>query len=69
MKKGSYFYKNNPTDSVYWLYIPDDVGTIVFSFDKKKLYYLYRDYDTLTPDQKEIFDRENPFWADFFRPK
>ena len=60
------FYKENPTDKVWWVDDPDDVGTIRFSFDKKKIYYLYRDYHVLPPNEKEIFDRENPFWKEFF---
>jgi len=63
------FYKDNPTDKVWWVDDPADVGTIRFSFDKKKIYYLYRDYDKLPPKEKEIFDKENPFWADFFKEK
>jgi len=23
--------------------------------------------DKLTPEQKELFDRENPFWADYLK--
>lgn len=63
------FYKENPTDKVWWVDDPDNVGTIRFSFDKKKIYYLYRDYDKLKGEEKEIFDKENPFWAAFFKGK
>ena len=42
----------------------------MFTFDKKKIYYLYTDYpNKLTPEEKEIFDKENPFWVDFFSEK
>lgn len=60
------FYKENPTDRVWWVDIPNDDGAIAFSFDKKKIFYLYRDYRKMTPEQKAIFDRENPFWKKFF---
>ena len=60
------FYKENPTDRVWWVDDPNDVGTIRFSFDKKKIYYLYRDYEKLKGEEKEIFDKENPFWKKFF---
>ena len=61
------YYKKNEGDKVWWLDDPDDVGTYIFSFDRKKNYYLFQDYpQALTPEQKEIFDRENPFWVDFF---
>ena len=63
------FYKENPTDKVWWVDDPDDVGTIRFSFDKKKIYYLYRDYSKLKGEEKEIFDKENPFWKEFFEGK
>lgn len=62
------FYKNNPTDKVYWV---DNIGTIgefLFSFDKKKIYNLFRDYpQKLTAEEVEIFNKDNPFWADFFK--
>ena len=63
----SKYYKENEGDQVWWLDIPDDIGTIVFSFDKKKKYYLFRDYpDKLTVEQWMIFNAENPYWVDFF---
>lgn len=63
-KKGMEFYKDNEGDKVWWVDIPDDIGTILFSFDKKKLYNLYSDYpEKLTKEEKEIFDKENPYWA------
>ena len=61
-----YWRKNNPTDKVWWYEDPGDIGTIIFSFDKKKKFYLYRDYSKMTPEEKAIFDKENPFWAEFF---
>ena len=61
------YYKNEPEDKVWWIDDLDSKGDILFSFDKKKNFNLYEDYPhNLTPEQKEIFDRENPFWKDFF---
>ena len=64
MKK---FYKNNPGDSIFWLDDPDKIGEWVFSFDKKEIFNMFADYPhKLTPEQKKIFDEENPFWKEFF---
>jgi len=64
------FYKEKPTDKVYWVEQPDEekkIGEFLFSFDKKKIFNLFADYPhALTAEQKRIFDKENPFWADFF---
>lgn len=61
------FYKNNPDDLIWWKDTPGKVGVWLFSFDKKKVFNMFRDYPhELTPEQKKIFDRENPDWADFF---
>lgn len=61
------FYKKEKTDTIYWV---DNVGTIgefLFSFDKKKVFNLFRDYPhSLTANEKKIFDKENPYWKDFF---
>lgn len=61
------FYKENDTDKVWWLDNPEVKGEFVFSFDKKKTFNLFADYPhALTKEQKEIFDKENPYWAEFF---
>lgn len=42
----------------------------MFSFDKQKIYHLFRDYpNALTPEEKAIFDSECPFWHEFFEGK
>lgn len=55
-----------PEGRVYW---KDDtgIGELVFSFDRKKEYNLFRDYPyKLTAEERQIFDAENPHWAAFF---
>ena len=77
------FYKENENNQVWWVahYIQLDenkelsednidkiIGEQLFSFDKKKIYNLFTDYPhNLTKEEKEIFDKENPYWADFFK--
>ncbi len=62
------WYKENPTDKIWWLDNRDEViGEWIFSFDKKKKFNMFRDYPhKLTPEQKAIFDEENPYWYNFF---
>ena len=61
------FYKNEETDEIWWVDTSDKVGVWEFSFDRKTVFNMFQDYPwKLTPEQKEIFDRENPYWANFF---
>lgn len=62
------FYKKNPKDKIWWVDNGSDVkGEMVFSFDKKKLYNLFKDYpQNLSKEEKEIFDSENEFWKEYF---
>ena len=60
------FYKEERKDKVWWISSIDEHGPMYFSFDKKTIYNYWEDYpQNLTPEQKEIFDKENPFWSDF----
>jgi hypothetical protein len=62
------FYKENTLDKIWWVDTTDRDGEFLFTFDKKQIFNLFRDYPyKLTPEQKEIFDRENPYWKNFFR--
>jgi hypothetical protein len=64
------FSKNNDNDVIYWVDLPIMLGEWLFSFDKKKVFNLFSDYPwKLTKEQKEIFDRENPYWANFFKDR
>lgn len=61
------FYKNHKDDAVWWKRTPGVRGEFLFSFDKEQVFNLFQDYPyKLTAEQKKIFDRENPFWAEFF---
>lgn len=62
------FYKNNPGDAIWWVDNQETKGEWLFSFDKKKIFNMFRDYPhELTTEQKAIFDKENPYWANFFK--
>lgn len=64
------FYKKNDNDTIWWVNNRDTVGEHLFSFDKQKVFNLFRDYPhELTPEEKEIFDKENQFWANFFKDR
>lgn len=62
------FFKNNPNDKISWVdNVGETVGEFLFTFDKVKIYNLFQDYpDKMAPEEVEIFDRENPYWANFF---
>ena len=63
------FYKENPHDQIWWK-APPGVGEWLFSFDRKKVYNLFRDYPhAMTEEEVDIFDQENPYWADYFKDR
>jgi hypothetical protein len=70
MEVSNSWYKNKKTDKIWWKHTPDRVGEWIFSFDKETEFNMFADYPrNLTAEQKEIFDAENPFWADFFKDR
>jgi hypothetical protein len=70
VEQSNKFYKNNPSDVIWWVENSDTIGEWLFSFDKETIFNMFADYpDKLTSEQKEIFDKENPFWADFFKDR
>lgn len=57
------FYRDDG-DKIYWVEtnIKDDFR---FSFDKKTIFDFWQDYpQKLTPEQRKIFDEENPLLAE-----
>jgi hypothetical protein len=45
-------------------------GEWLFTFDKTNIFNMFRDYPyKLTKKQREIFDKENPYWADYFKDR
>lgn len=70
MESKKKFYKNNRGDKIWWIDNSDTVGEWLFTFDKKTIFNMFQDYPhELTPEQKEIFDKENPYWAEFFQDR
>lgn len=64
------WYKDDEDDQIWWLDNGDIKGDIIFSFDKEKRYNLFSDYPyNMTQKEIEIFDKENPFWANFFKKR
>lgn len=64
------FYKNNRGDKIWWMDTSESVGEWLFTFDKKTIFNMFSDYpDKLTREQKELFDKENPYWAEFFKDR
>ena len=64
------FYKNEDTDQIWWVDNSETDGEHLFSFDKKKIYNLFADYPhNLTAEERKIFDKENPFWKEFFKDR
>lgn len=64
------FYKQNPNDKIWWVDNIDTVGEHLFTFDKKRIFNLFLDYPyKLSKKEKAIFDKENPFWKDFFKDR
>ena len=62
--------KNNPDDKIWWLSNDDSVGSWLFSFDRKKIYNMFSDYPwKLDPEEKLLFDAENPYWKKFFQDR
>lgn len=64
------FYKQKPTDKIWNVDHIGVDGELLYSFDKKHILNLWTDYpQKFTPAQKALFDKENPFWADFFKDR
>ena len=64
------WYKDRPSDRIWWLEVINEKGLWLFSFDRENIYNMFQDYpDNMTDEEVKIFDEENPYWADFFRER
>lgn len=61
------FYKNIPDSKIWNVRHVGYKGELLFSFDGETMINLWTDYpNKLTKEQKELFDKEQPYWAEFF---
>ena len=59
--------KRRRSEKIQWVNNSRVRGQHLFTFDKKKIYNLFEDYpQNLSPEEKKIFDDENPFWKEYF---
>lgn len=60
---------NNKTEKLVfrWVDTPDTIGEYLFTFDGVRIFNMFHDYPyALTEEEKQIFDRENPYWEKYF---
>lgn len=63
-------FKNHADDKILWVDTSDNDGDWIFTFDRKTFFNMFSDYPhKLTNEQKQIFDKENPYWKDFFQDR
>lgn len=61
------WYRKNSDSKVWWIDEINIRGRHLFSFDKQKIYNVFEDYPhNLTKIEKNIFDNEERYSADFF---
>ena len=61
------FYKQNDTDTIWWIGTAGSKGEYLFAFDKVKIYNLFRDYPyELAPEQIAIFKKRKPVLGKIF---
>ena len=71
-RKGRRDMSNSQNDDIKFAWVEKlgQKGEHLFTFDGITIFNLFQDYPyKLTPEQKEIFDAENPFWANFFKSR
>ena len=61
------FYKKKDNDKIWSVEEIGYIGKLLYSFNKKYIYNLWTDYPhNFTKEEKELFDKENPYWKEFF---
>lgn len=63
-------YKENPYHVTSWVNHIGYIGEFIVTFDGKTGYNLFSEYPrAFSKEQLEIFDKEHPFWANFFKDR
>ena len=61
------FYKKKDNDKIWSVEEIGYIGKLLYSFNKKYIYNLWTDYPhNFTKEEKDLFDKENPYWKEFF---
>lgn len=63
------FYKDkeNKDNKIWWTGKIGRIGELNISFDREKIYNLFEDYPyNMSEEEIEIFEKEEPYWANFF---
>lgn len=66
------FFKRNKGDKVWWVdELTEEglpyIGRLMVSFDNRKIFNVWADYPKeFSKEEKELFDKENPYWKEFF---
>lgn len=58
--------KKNKDDIVSWDVADNEEPMFRFDDEPEKEYFLHGGYVKLPKERKAIFDKENPYWAEFF---
>ena len=62
-----YKEKDKKNNKIWWTSKIGTFGELNISFDRKKIYNLFKDYPyNMTKEEVEIFKKEEPYWANFF---
>lgn len=63
-------FKHKKRDKISWVDNSMSKGVWEFTFDGEKFFNMFHDYPwKLTEEEKAIFDKENPLWAEFFKDR
>ena len=65
------FYKHKISQRVWNVDLAEQItGPVLFTFDRKKIYNWWSDYpQKLKPKEIEIFEEDNPFWANYSKKR